>query len=83
MGNAAFGHDGFSQRVAAISQAIGRIAASGENVAYGALSAKGVVDVWLNSPPHRKNIEGNYTISGIGVFDRQGTLYFTQIFLRQ
>jgi uncharacterized protein YkwD len=83
-GRTAFGHDGFDARVTAIRSSIGSISGWAENVAYGNLSAKGVVDVWLNSPGHKKNIEGNYNLTGIGVYkDRQGTLYFTQIFLKK
>jgi len=83
-GKTAFSHNGFNQRVSAIEQSIGRTSASAENVASGVLTAKGVVDVWLNSPGHKKNIEGGYNLTGVGVAkDRQGTLYFTQIFLRK
>ncbi len=83
-GRTTFSHNGFNQRIQNIEQSIGRSSASAENVAYGSLTAKGVVDVWLNSKGHRKNIEGNYNLTGIGVAnDRQGTIYFTQIFLRK
>lgn len=79
-----FGHDGFNQRIQAIKQHNGWITASAENVAYGRLSAKEVVKGWLNSPGHKKNIEGNYTLTGIGVYtDRKGIIFFTQIFVRQ
>jgi uncharacterized protein YkwD len=78
----AFSHDGFEERIKTITQKIGMSRASAENVAYGHLSAKEVVDVWLKSPGHRKNIEGKYTLTGIG-FSRNadGTIYFTQIFI--
>lgn len=83
-GKTAFSHDGFSQRITAIQKIIGQTSASAENVAYGSLSAKEVVNVWVNSPAHRKNMEGSYNLTGIGVAkDRDGTLYFTQIFLRK
>ena len=79
-----FGHEGFDQRMQAIKQNIGWITASAENVAYGQLSAREVVKGWLNSPGHKKNIEGNYTFTGIGVYqDRKGIIFFTQIFLRK
>lgn len=82
-GRTAFGHDGFNARIDAIKATMGSLSGWAENVAFGNLSAKGVVDVWLNSPGHRKNIEGNYNLTGIGVYkDRQGTFYFTQIFLK-
>jgi len=79
-----FGHEGFDQRMQNIKQNIGWITASAENVAYGQLSAKEVVKGWLNSPGHKKNIEGNYSFTGIGVYkDRKGIIFFTQIFLRK
>lgn len=82
-GKTAFSHDGFEQRIAAIKNTTGWITASAENVAYGKLSAKEVVKGWLNSPGHKKNIEGNYQYTGIGIYqDRKGITYFTQIFFR-
>lgn len=83
-GRSAFGHDGFEQRVQAIKKSFGWISASAENVAYGNLTAKEVVKGWLNSPGHKKNIEGNYLQTGIGVYrDRKGVTYFTQIFIKK
>ena len=77
----AFGHDGFQERVRNIIQKIGTLRASAENVAYGKLSPEEVVSLWVKSPGHRKNIEGNYTMTGIGVAKASdGSLYFTQIF---
>lgn len=83
-GRTAFGHDGFSTRVNNVRNAVGFVSAAAENVAYGNMSAKEVVDGWLHSPGHRKNIEGNYNQTGIGISeDRQGVLYFTQLFIRK
>lgn len=83
-GRTAFGHDGFEQRIAAISKTLGGVNAAAENVAYGKLSAKAVVDMWLKSPGHKKNIEGDYNLTGIGTARKSdGTVYFTQIFLRK
>lgn len=78
-----FGHEGFDQRMQVIKQKVGWITASAENVAYGQLSAKEVVKGWLNSPGHKKNMEGNYRFTGVGVYkDRKGIIFFTQIFYR-
>ena len=83
-GSTTFGHNGFEQRVANLTKTEGHISASAENVAYGELSAKEVVKGWLNSPGHKKNIEGNYALTGIGTYkNRDGVIYFTQIFLRK
>ena len=52
--------------------------------AMGILSAGEVVNMWLNSPGHKRNIEGNFTLTGIGIAEADnGYLYFTQIFLRK
>lgn len=81
-GRLGFGHGGFQKRTNDLHAKLGTIA-TGENVAYGSLSAKEVVDIWINSPPHRKNLLGNFTIVGIGVAEGgQGLLYFTQLFAR-
>ncbi|MEO5996546.1 MAG: CAP domain-containing protein [Chitinophagaceae bacterium] len=78
----AFGHDGFEDRVKMISKKIGNMHSSAENVAYGNLSPKEVVDIWLKSAGHRKNIEGRYTLTGIGTAtDKSNIIFFTQIFV--
>lgn len=80
----AFGHNGFEQRIQVISKSTGAIMAAAENVAYGKLSAEEVVKGWINSPGHKKNIEGNFTLTGIGVYqDPTGVIFFTQLFMRQ
>jgi uncharacterized protein YkwD len=80
-GKVSFGHDGFEERVKVIARKIGNIRSSAENVAYGNLSPKEVVDIWLKSPGHRKNIEGKYTLTGIGIATGKGNVvFFTQIF---
>jgi len=80
-GKVSFGHDGFEDRIRYISKKIGNIYASAENVAYGNLSAKEVVDNWLKSSGHRKNIEGHYVLTGIGIAaGKDNVFYFTQIF---
>lgn len=83
-GAVSFGHDGFQQRVTNIVNVIGRVSASAENVAFGQQTARQVVDGWLKSSGHRRNIEGNYNLTGIGVYSASnGNMYFTQIFLKK
>jgi|SRR5450631_3436950 len=79
-GKVKFGHDGFNKRAKAIQKALGGTV-FGENVASGRMTAREVVDGWLKSPGHKKNIEGNFTITGIGyASNNKGEIYFTQIF---
>lgn len=76
-----FGHDGFSYRSKVITAKVPGVTATAENVAYGSRSAQEVVSGWLKSSGHRKNIEGKYKLTGIGVArDEKSVLFFTQIF---
>jgi uncharacterized protein YkwD len=78
-----FGHDGFDERSDRIMKKVPHSTASAENVAYGPRTAKAVVDMWLHSPGHKKNIEGDYNLTGIGIASSaDGTLYYTQIFIK-
>jgi len=80
----AFGHDGFDARFNAIKNKLGYLRGAAENVALGHLDAKAVVKGWLNSPGHKKNIEGNYNLTAIGIAQgNDGNLYFTQIFINK
>jgi len=79
-GKVAFGHDGFEKRAKAIQKELGSMEI-GENVASGSMTAREVVDGWLNSPGHKKNIEGHFVLTGIGYSrDKKGDIYFTEIF---
>jgi uncharacterized protein YkwD len=79
-----FSHDGFDGRADRIRKAITSVFGWAENVAYGANNAREAVDMWLKSPGHKKNIEGNYNLTGIGVAkSADGSLYFTQIFINK
>ena len=59
--------------------------AAAENIAYGQRSAQAVMDAWMNSSGHRKNIlNGTYTEIGIGaVKNSGGTIYWTQEFVKR
>ncbi|WP_344130057.1 CAP domain-containing protein [Luedemannella flava] len=54
----------------------------GENIAYGYRSAYSVVDAWMNSPSHRRNILNcEFRSLGVGVaVAGDGTLFWTQDF---
>jgi uncharacterized protein YkwD len=78
-----FGHQGMSFRMKYIQEKVKGVTDVAENVAYGNLSAKAVVTGWLKSPGHKKNMEGNFKYSGVGVArNAQNQLYFTQIFAK-
>lgn len=77
-----FGHDGFNRRIGYLYRSIPNATAGAENVAYNYKTAKSVVDGWISSRGHRKNILGKYNLTGIGLAqDKQGKYYYTQIFL--
>lgn len=79
-----FSHDGFDERMARLGKQLKQVYGWSENVAYSEKPAKEVVNMWLNSPGHKKNIEGNYNLTGIGIVrGANGELYYTQIFLRK
>lgn len=83
-GRTSFGHDGFEGRIDDISKKIGRVSAAAENVAYGNLDAEAVVNGWIKSPGHRKNMLGNFNLIGIGTAKGKGSIvYFTQIFVNK
>jgi uncharacterized protein YkwD len=76
-------HDDFNQRSDRLIDEE-NATRTGENVAYGQRSASAVMEAWLNSSGHRKNIEGDFTHIGIGVIKNDaGVYYFTQIFLKK
>lgn len=56
----------------------------GENVANKYKTAQEVMEAWLNSSGHKRNIEGDYTHIGISALkNASGHYYYTQIFLRK
>ena len=85
-GDVDFGHEGFSDRMAHLRRELPGLTGCGENVLMTSDPrevAKSAVTLWLHSPPHRKNIRGDYNYSGIGIWESaQGVIYFTQIFVR-
>ena len=77
-------HNNFGNRMNAL---VGNTNAKSvsENVAYGFITAQGVVNAWLNSEGHRKNIETpNHTDFGISIKQNdEGRNYFTNIFIKR
>lgn len=85
-GKVPFSHSGFQQRVKTIGKAISYQGAA-ENVAYNMGyqdPATQAVQGWIKSSGHRKNIEGQFNLTGIGIAkNAKGEYYFTQIFIRR
>ncbi|EGT3850414.1 CAP domain-containing protein [Clostridioides difficile] len=56
---------------------------AGENIAMGQKTPKEVVNAWMNSEGHRKNIMNpNFSKIGVGVAQKNGgSIYWTQIFV--
>lgn len=78
-----FGHKYFKSRIDRLHDQIKNSNAGAENVAYNYKDAADVVKNWLRSPGHKRNIDGNYTLTGIGIArDEKGKIYFTQLFLK-
>ena len=84
-GRVSVGHDGFDGRAESLSNTVGWISI-GENVAYNQGYADPVavaVDGWLKSDGHRRNILGDFNLTGIGIaVNDQAEYYFTQIFVK-
>lgn len=77
-----FSHNGFKQRITSIPL---KYDSAAENVAFNigySEPSKQAVIGWLNSPGHLKNIQGKYTLTGVGVAtNAKGEVYLTQIFI--
>jgi uncharacterized protein YkwD len=85
-GEVGFGHEGFGERMNKLKKALFGMRGGGENVFMTDNPeevARTAVALWLKSPPHLKNIRGDYNYSGMGIWrNGQGVIYFTQIFVK-
>ena len=55
---------------------------AGENIAYGYPTPQKVVEGWMNSEGHRKNIlSASFSKIGIGCYKSNGVLYWSQFFI--
>lgn len=76
-------HDNFNQRSQQLFD-LENARSIGENVAAGQASAGSVMQSWLKSEGHKKNIEGNFTHIGISAIKNEaGIYYYTQLFLKK
>ncbi|GAC1451111.1 MAG: hypothetical protein NVSMB7_13640 [Chitinophagaceae bacterium] len=79
-----FGHAGFNQRAIAIANELHGTSSTGENIAFGKMTSRQVIDAWLKSADHKANIEGPFNYTGVGVAkDSRGVVYYTQIFVKK
>ena len=77
-----FGHKYFPDRIKRLYKQIEQCRSGAENVAYNYKDTKELVRQWIGSPGHRRNIEGHYNLTGIGIArDKNGKLYYTQMFI--
>lgn len=78
-------HRGFNQRLQDIREKIPYRAAA-ENVAVNVgydNPARAAVEGWKKSPEHRKNMLGEFSLTGIGIAQgKDGRYFFTQIFVQ-
>lgn len=78
-------HVGFETRFEIIMKTLGAIKV-GENIAFSNKYAtiKTIVDAWLASPEHKKNIEDDFTHFGISIKEDPitGKKYYTNIFAK-
>ncbi len=75
-------HDHFSSRASNIAAEVNAEYVS-ENVAKDYPSAELAFQGWLESPNHRKTMEGDFTHTAVSVkLDAQGNYYYTQLFYR-
>ena len=87
-GRVGYGHGGFDGRIERIGRLITQRGV-GENVhtianykSYSHVGERAVAD-WLKSPGHRRNIEGSYDLTGVGIAQGPAGEYFlTQLFVR-
>lgn len=85
-GSIGFGHEGFRDRTRTIGASL-PLAAGAENVSRHARPLAEVPAAalarWLESPVHRRNIEGDYQLTGLGAARAaDGRIYVTELFVR-
>ncbi|WP_442266304.1 CAP domain-containing protein [Tenacibaculum sp. ZS6-P6] len=76
-------HDNFSDRSNYLQQNVDAKNIA-ENVAYGYGNAQSLVNGWINSNGHRRNIEGDFTHFNLTAKKNDnGTWYYTNIFIKK
>lgn len=76
-------HNGFVERADYLVYKTGATKVS-ENLAYNYTTTNSVFIAWMNSPGHKKNIEGDFTHFEISVDENKvGKNYITNIFIKK
>jgi len=76
-------HHGFGLREKELGSGLGAQVVA-ENVGYGFQTAQGLVQAWIKSEDHKKNIEGDFDSMGIAASQNEdGLYYFTNIFVKR
>lgn len=77
-------HSGFETRIATLGRPYRRAAENAASNRGFTDPAAAAVSRWISSSEHRRNIEGDFDLTGVGVArSANGTCYFTQIFLKE
>jgi uncharacterized protein YkwD len=75
-------HDNFTARASSISSEVNAESVA-ENVAKDYSTATEAFEGWLNSPAHKKTMEGDFTHTAVSVKkDSHGTFFYTQLFFK-
>ena len=87
-GEIRLGHSGFDRRMAKARAWWPRLEAMGENVGYlpeasPEAMAKEMVQRWIKSPPHRKNLFGDFSNAGVGFISIGGNSFATLLLMRE
>lgn len=81
--NNSVNHNGFVARSENIMKVLGAKSVA-ENIAYNYKTIQGVLDAWIKSPRHKKNLEGDFTHFGISIRENaEGKKYYTNIFVKK
>ena len=81
--NGAINHDYFQQRVINLQNTLSAVRV-GENIAYNYQNASSILNAWLNSPGHKRIIEGDYTDFGLSITkDENQRNYITLILIHR
>jgi uncharacterized protein YkwD len=77
-------HDLFIERSNNLIQVLGAVRV-GENLAYNFSSPSSALNAWINSPGHKKNLDGDYTHFGVSITidPDTGKSYYTNMFLKR